>query len=95
MSNENIGLEIVGPLAKIYENTIKQTDSIIKCDSISINFWQMELKSLLDNEPLYLFKKKHQEWEEKVKDTKEHLEYLYKSQIETTKDLIDLKFNSP
>lgn len=95
MSNENIGLEIAEPLAKIYENTVKQTESIIKCDSISINFWQMELKSLLDNEPFYMCKKKHQEWEEKVKDTKEHLECLYKSQIETTKDLIDLKFNSP
>lgn len=38
MSNEKLGLEICKPLAKIYENTIKQTESIIKCDSISIIF---------------------------------------------------------
>lgn len=91
MSKESLEERIVEPLAKLYVNHIKQTESIIRCDNISINFWQMELKSLLDNEPFYLFKKKHKEWELKVKDTKEHLEHLYKSQEETIRDLKDLK----
>lgn len=79
MSKESLEEKLAEPLAKLYANQIKQTKRIIRCDDISINFWQMELKSLLDNEPFYLFKKKHQEWEEKVKDTKEHLQHLYKS----------------
>ena len=91
MNKESLEEKLIKPLTKLYVNHIKQTESIIRCDNISINFWQMELKSLLDNEPFYLFKKKHKEWEEKVKDTKEHLKHLYKSQEETIEDLKELK----
>jgi len=86
MGKESLEEKIVEPIAKLYVNHIKQTESIIRCDSISINFWQMELKSLLDNEPFYLFKKKHLEWEYKLKDVTEHLEDLFRSREMTIKD---------
>lgn len=82
MSKASLEEKIAAPLAKIYENLLHQDELYIQSKSISIEFWQMELKSLLDNEPFYLFKKKHKEWEEKVKNTKEHLDELYKSQEE-------------
>ena len=78
-------------IAKLHINQIEQDKCILGCDSISINFWQMELKSLLDNEPFYMFKKKHKEWEEKVKDTKEHLNHLYKSFGNTLKELVEFQ----
>lgn len=91
MTKESLEEKIAEPLAKLYVNHINQTETIIRCDNISIDFWQMELKSLLDNEPFYMFKKKHLEWEEKVKQTKKHLEHLYISQEKTMKDLRDFK----
>ena len=49
--------KIVEPLVKLCLNHIKQTECILKCDSISINFWNMERSSLLENEPPKNFKK--------------------------------------
>ena len=56
-------------------NLLEQDKRVLDFYSTSIKFWQMEYSSLLDNEPF--FKKKHQEWEKKVKETKEHLDNLY------------------
>lgn len=85
--------KLIESINKLHINYIKQTENIIKCDDISINFWQMELKSLLDNESFYMFKKQHQKWEEKVKDTKMHLKHLYESCESTINDLEDFKNN--
>lgn len=79
--------KIVESLVKLYTNQIEQEKCILRCDSISIKFWQMELNSLLNDEPFYMFKKKHKKWEEKVKETKEHLYHLYKKFDDTFKEL--------
>lgn len=87
MIKETLEEKIADPIAKIYVNLYKQDKLYLQSTCNSIKFWQMELKSLLDNEPFYLFKNKHKEWEVKVKETKEHLEELYKSNKESINDL--------
>ena len=92
MKKEKLEDKIMEPLAKLCVNHIKQTEYILKCDSISINFWNMERSSLLENEPPKIFKKKHLEWETKLNEVTEHLKDLYKSKEETIEELHD--FNS-
>lgn len=83
--------KLVEAIAKLHINHINQMELILTCNCNSINFWQMELKSLLENEPFYMFKKKHQEWEEKVKETKEHLNHLCNSFDNTLEELHKFK----
>ena len=94
MSKEIIEKKLIDPLTKLYINHIKQTEYIIKSNTISINFWQMQKNSLLENEPFKIFKKKHILWENKLKDINKHLEELYKSRQKTIEDLKGFKFDS-
>ena len=89
MKKERLEDKIIEPLAKLCVNHIKQTECILKCDNISINFWNMERNSLLENEPSKIFKKKHLEWETKLNEVTEHLKDLYKSKEEIIEDLND------
>ena len=67
--------KIAEAIATLCANLLEQDKRILNFYSTSIKFWQMEYSSLLDNEPFS--KKKHQDWEKKVKETKEHLDNLY------------------
>ena len=91
MKKERLEVKLAEPLTKLYVNHINQTECILKCDNISINFWNMERNSLLENEPPKIFKQKHLEWETKLNEVTEHLKDLYKSNEETIADLKDFK----
>lgn len=91
MENKKIEKQLIEPLVKLYINNIKQTKLLLDSNNISIKVWLMELNSLIENEPLSIFKKKHSEWEEKVKDISKHLNDLYKSSEEIMEDLEELK----
>lgn len=82
--------EFAEAFAKLYKTGIDMAKSDIKCLSTMIKFNEERVKNHYDSEPLKFFKKKHQKWEDELKDINEHLHSLYESFAVAMDDYRDL-----
>ena len=71
--------EFAEAFAKLYKIGIDMAKSDVECLSTMINFNEERVKHHYDSEPLKFFKKKHQKWEDELKEIHEHLYSLYES----------------
>lgn len=82
--------EFAEAFAKLYKTGIDMAKSDIKCLSTMIKFNEERVKNHYDSEPLKFFKKKHQKWENELKEINEHLHSLYESFAVAMDDYHDL-----
>ena len=82
--------EFAEAFAKLYKTGIDMAQSDIKCLSTMIKFNEEHMKDLYNNEPLKIFKRKHQIWEKELEKLHTDLINLYKSYEETMNDYYDL-----
>lgn len=82
--------EFAEAFAKLYKTGIDMAKSDIKCLSNMIKFNEERVKNHYDSEPLKFFKKKHQKWEDELKEINEHLHSLYESFAVAMDDYHDL-----